>query len=64
MPPTRNDAIRRLIGVAFDAGVAAASRPLARRNEARIAQQDYATAIVQGWIDLDAEQRTAPGGAS
>ncbi|MBW6399535.1 hypothetical protein KPL78_16880 [Roseomonas sp. HJA6] len=63
-PLNRNDAIRRLIGAAFDAGVAAASRPASRRNDARIEQMNYGTSIVESWIEQDVEQRSAAGGAS
>lgn len=56
-PTSRQDAIRRLIGAAFDAGVTAASSRSPRRAEARQQQLDYADQIIASWIDTDVAQR-------
>jgi hypothetical protein len=44
--PTLDQMVRRLIGAAFDAGVAAAGRPAAKRADAREDQAAYAVTIL------------------
>ena len=62
--PAPRDAIRRLIGAAFDAGVGAAPRPASTRMQEKLRQQDYADTLIEAWIDAALRERTAPGGAS
>lgn len=62
--PAPRDAIRRLIGAAFDAGINAAARPASTRMQEKIRQQDYADTLIEAWIDAALRERTAPGGAA
>lgn len=62
--PAPRDAIRRLIGAAFDAGAAAAQRPVSTRMQEKLRQQEYADTLIEAWIDAAIRERAAPGGAS
>lgn len=64
MSPTRKEAIRRLIGAAFDAGVTAATRPLSARIKDKATEQDYAASLFETWIEGEVRERLAQGGAS
>jgi hypothetical protein len=54
MPWDLDAVIRRLVGAAFDAGVASASRSAADRPKAREDQVVYATAILRGQVEAEA----------
>jgi len=49
--------VKRIVGAAFDAGVAAATRPRAERDRQRIDQADFAAVMIRGQV---AAERAKP----
>ncbi|MFN8996512.1 MAG: hypothetical protein ACK5X3_23005 [Pseudomonadota bacterium] len=54
---TLEQVVKRIVGAAFDAGVAAATRPRAERDRQRIDQADFAAVMIRGQV---AAERAKP----
>lgn len=59
-PPTLEQIIRRVVGAAFDAGLAAAIRPADRRARAREDQVEYGFTLLRAHIEAEAARAPAP----
>ncbi len=50
---TLEQVVKRIVGAAFDAGVAASTRPRAERDRQRIDQADFAAAMIRGQVEAE-----------